>query len=137
VRVDREKSQYGQQKVQAAISVGATVLGALFGRKTLSTGTVGRATTSMRGFGRTAREREDVARAVQEAEVIRTRLADLERQFQSEAARVQGDFEPEDIVLQEIRIRPRKTDISVETLALVWSPWKVSRDGIAEPLFTL
>ncbi len=137
VRVDREKSQYGQQKVQAAISVGATVLGALFGRKTLSTGTVGRATTSMRGFGRTAREREDVARAVQEAEVIRTRLADLERQFQSEAARVQGDFEPEDIALQEIRIRPRKTDISVETLALVWSPWKVSRDGIAEPLFKL
>jgi hypothetical protein len=137
VRVDREKSQYGQQKVQAAISVGATVLGALFGRKTLSTGTVGRATTSMRGFGRTAREREDVARAVQEVEVIRTRLADLERQFQSEAARVQGDFEPEDIVLQEIRIRPRKTDIRMEGLALVWTPWGVSRDGIAEPLFKL
>ena len=137
VRVDREKSQYGQQKVQAAISIGATVLGAMFGRKTLSTGTVGRATTSMRGFGRAAREKEDIARAAQEVEVIRNKLEDLERKFREEAARLQSDFGPEDLILQEIRIRPRKTDIRVDDLALVWTPWKVNRDGIAEPLFKL
>ncbi|MGB2907654.1 MAG: hypothetical protein WBB73_11140 [Candidatus Aminicenantaceae bacterium] len=137
VRVGKEKSQYGQQKMQAAISVGATLLGALFGRKTLSTGTVGRATTSMRGFGRAAREKEDIALAMQEAKVLQDRLADLEQQFQTKATTVQGDFEPEDIVLREILIRPRKTDIMVGGLALVWTPWRVSQDGIAEPLFTL
>jgi hypothetical protein len=137
VRVDKEKSQYGQQKMQTAISVGATLLGALFGRKALSTGTVGRATTSMRGIGRAAREKEDIARALQEAQVLQQRLADLEQQFQTEAARIQGDFEPEDIVLREILIRPRKTDIMVGGLALVWTPWRLSQDNIAEPLFVL
>ncbi len=137
VRVEKEKSQYGQQKMQTVISVGATVLGALFGRKTLSTGTVGRATTSMRGIGRAAREKEDISRALQEAQVLQERLAELEQQFQAEATKIQGDFEPEDIVLREILIRPRKTDIMVGGLALVWTPWRVSQDGIAEPLFQL
>jgi len=137
VRVAREKSQYGQQKVQAAISIGATVLGAMFGRKALSTGTIGRATTSMRGFGRAAREKEDIGRALQEVEVIRDKLEDMERKFREEAARLQGEFGPDDITLREIEIRPRKTDIWVEDPALVWAPWKVNRDGIAEPLFEL
>jgi hypothetical protein len=137
VRVGKEKSQYGQQKMQTAISVGATLLGAMFGRKALSTGTVGRATTSMRGLGRAAREKEDITLAMHEAKVLQDRLADLEQQFQAMATKVQGDFEPEDIMLREILIRPRKTDIMVGGLALVWTPWRMSQDGIAEPLFQL
>ena len=50
----------GVPTVQFAHFIGA-LLGALFGRKALSTGTVGRATTSMRGIGRAAREKEDIA----------------------------------------------------------------------------
>jgi hypothetical protein len=137
VRVEKEKTQYGQQKLQTAISVGATVLGALFGRKAVSTGTIGRATTSMRGVGRAAREKADVARAAQEVEVLRTRLADMEDEFRGEAARIQQEFEPEGIEIREILIRPRKTDIAVGDLALVWTPWRMSRDGLADPLFEL
>lgn len=57
-RLEREKSQYSGQKFQTAISIGATVLGALFGRKVASVGTVGRAGTAARvvssGNGRTS-----------------------------------------------------------------------------------
>jgi hypothetical protein len=137
VRIEKEKSQYGQQKLQTAISVGATVLGALFGRKAVSTGTIGRATTSMRGVGRAAREKADVARAAQEAEILRARLEDLEDEFRTEAGRIQRDFEPEDIQIREILIRPRKTDITVGDLVLVWTPWRMNQDGLAEPLFEL
>ena len=62
-RVAREQSQFQQQSVQTAISMGATVLGALFGRKLASAGTIGRATTAARGAGRAMREHEDVATA--------------------------------------------------------------------------
>jgi hypothetical protein len=135
-RVEREKSQYSQQKIQTVISMGATVLGAMFGRKATSTGSIGRATTSMRGFGRTIREKEDIERARTEVKVIQEKLLELEEKFKAQAAELQTDFEPEDIILREVKIRPRKTDISVNEPALVWTPWKVSRDGIAEPLFT-
>jgi hypothetical protein len=137
VRVEREKSQLGQQKVQTAVSVGATILGAIFGRKTLSAGTIGRATTSMRGAGRMAREKQDIARAQREVQVVNEKLIALEEEFQTEIAELKMDFQPEDLELIEILVRPRKTDIMIDRFALVWAPWKVSQAGIAEPAFKL
>ncbi len=137
VRVEKEKAQYGQQTVQTAISVGATLLGALFGRKAISSSTLGRATTSMRGMGRAAREKGDITLAKREVEVTRGRLAEMEAEFKAEAAEIQEGFQPEDLKLREIIIRPRKSDIVTDELAVVWTPWKVSRDGLAEPLFDL
>jgi len=137
VRVERERAQLGQQKIQTAVSVGATLLGALFGRKTMSTGTIGRATTGMRDVGRLSREKQDIARAQRETLVIQEKLAMLEEEFQSELADLREEFQPEELELQEILIRPRKTDIFVQDLTLVWIPWKISQDGFAEPAFDL
>jgi hypothetical protein len=37
--------------------------------------------------------------------------------------------------LEELAIRPKKADISIERVTLVWTPWRVSQDGVAEPDF--
>lgn len=110
-------------------------MGALFGRKVTSVGNIGRATTSMRGMGRAAREKQDIARAKEEANVIRQKLTELEDEFQKEAAQIQEDFKPKDFELEELSIKPRKGDISVSKIALVWTPWRVEPDGLAEPAF--
>jgi hypothetical protein len=133
--VTREKSQYTQQKMQTAISLGATILGGLFGRKIGSTGNVGRATTTMRGVGRSMREREDIDRATHEVKVVQERLDHLEMEFEEEMAKLTETYNPEDLELTEALIRPRKSDIFISPLSLVWSPWKVGADGIAEPFF--
>jgi hypothetical protein len=137
IRVEREKSQLGQQKVQTAVSVGATILGAIFGRKTMSAGTIGRATTSMRGAGRIAREKQDIQRAMREVQVVKEKLEALEEEFQAEIGSLSADFQPEELALQEILIRPRKTDITIDKFALIWTPWKLSRGGFTEPAFEL
>ncbi len=136
-RVAKEQSQYGQQKMQTAISLGATLLGAVFGRKVTSTGTVGRATTTFRGVGRAAREKEDIARATQEVKIVQEKLHQLEEEFQEEMGKIKDAYSPEDLELEEIVIRPRKSDIFVTPLSLVWSPWRVGMDGIAEPHFRI
>jgi hypothetical protein len=133
-KVGREKSQYGQQKMQTAISIGATVLGALFGRKVASTGTVGRATTAMRGMGRAAREKGDIARARKNLELQHEKLVALEQEFEEEIATVQDSADPSLLTLDKIAIRPRKSDISLERIALVWTPWRIGPEGMAEPL---
>jgi hypothetical protein len=118
-RVERERSQFDQATVQTAISVGATVLGALFGRKTLSAGTIGRATTAMRGAGRSMREHGDIGQAQESAESVRQQIQDLEAEARTETDRLQGQGDPP---LEEIAVTPRKSDIAVESLALVWIP---------------
>ena len=61
--VERENQQASESKMSAAVSFGATVLGALIGRKAVSATTLGRATTAAKSMGRISRESGDVARA--------------------------------------------------------------------------
>ena len=134
-RLAREQSQYKQQKMQTAISVGATVLGALFGRKVASVGTVGRASTAMRGAGRAARERQDVQRATEQIAEAERQLVDLSAEFEAETEKLRDSLDPSQFEISEKTVRPRKTDISIDNVALAWTPWIVSAEGIAERAF--
>ena len=116
-RVDREKSQYEQQKLQTGISMGATVLGAIFGRAGF-----GRATTAARGAGRVAREREDVQRAEEELRDIEEAIQALEIEVEEEARAYLAEREDKAAELEEVVVRPRKSDIAVMGLKLAWKP---------------
>lgn len=135
LRVSREQSQYGQQKIQTAISLGATVLGALFGRKVASTGNIGRATTTMRGLGRSAREKQDIARARQDVRVLQEKMMAMEADFKEELTAIQENLNPELLDLVESQISPRKSDISLAPIKLIWTPWRMGPEGLAEPIF--
>ena len=69
-RIEAEREQYAAKKMDSVISLGASVVGALFGRKLASRANVGRAATAMRGIGRAADERGDVGRAEDRADQI-------------------------------------------------------------------
>jgi len=121
-RAAREQEQYSQKKVQAAISIGASVVGALFGRKLGSARNVGRATTAARGVGRVADERGDVARATGRVEDLREKLAALERELEAELARREAPPDVAALRLDEQLVAPRKGDIDARPLVLVWTP---------------
>jgi hypothetical protein len=131
----REKDQYEQQKYQAAVSLGATVLGALFGRKKLSTSSVGRATTTARGVGRAAREREDIARAEGRVETLQEDLLALEETMRDEVDRLNDPVRPEDLSVTHSPVRPRKSDIRIDPIGVMWAPWWATPIGFLEPAF--
>ena len=124
--VEREADQASQAKMQTAISFGATLLGAVLGRKSGIKGTVGKATTAARGIGRSAQQQSDVARAKETVETYQQQLEDLNREFEAEAEALANKIDPMSEELDTITIRPKKTDISVQLVALVWAP---HRDG--------
>lgn len=132
-RHDRESAQVTQQGLQTALSVGATVLGALFGRKTMSSSTVGRATTAARSAGRVASERQDAQRAAANVEVERQQLADLNAQVEAETAALAATYSDAALELRELRVAPRKTDIAVANVALAWVPYRSGADGFPVP----
>jgi hypothetical protein len=134
-RVDREASQYRQEGIKTVISLGSTVLGALFGRKAASVGTVGRASTTMRGAGRTAQQRSDVGRAKEDVASLQRKLRELEETFEEETARTEAIADVEGLEIDEIIVRPRKTDMQVRTFGLVWMPYRVADDGATSAAF--
>jgi hypothetical protein len=119
-RVERESSQLSQQKMSTAINIGTSILGAFLGRKKISVGNVGRAGTAARSAGRIGRESDDVSRAQESVEVLKQRYADLENEFGQETSRLQGEFDPAVATVDRVQIKPRKSDIDVTMLALVW-----------------
>jgi len=125
--VEREKSQSTQQSLQTAVSIGATILGAFFGRKTISAASIGRATTAVRGAGRVLKEREDVGRATENVQELAAQRDELQRTMDDEIARVQAAIDPLTEQLERIAITPKKKDVAVSMTALAWVPCR--RDG--------
>jgi hypothetical protein len=120
--VEREKQEVTQAGVQTAISIGATVLGALFGRKTVSATTIGRATTAARGAGRTMKQAGDVGRAEETVEAVDRQIRDLDAQLQAEIDARAAATDPLTETLESVLLRPKKSDISVRRCGLLWRP---------------
>jgi hypothetical protein len=131
-RVEAEREQYSAKKTDTMISIGASVVGALFGRKLASRTNVGRAATAMRGLGRAADERGDIGRAEERAVQMRAKLAELEQSCQQEIAALESRG-IESVAIERLQVPARKGDLDVEPLVLVWTPWRVAADGSAQP----
>lgn len=122
VKVEKEKAQATDSTLQAAISVGTSILGAMFGRKLASSANVGRAATAGRAASRAARQRADIGDAEESVEVLRQRRDELDEQFNAEAADLERAVSPASMELEEIVIPPKKSDISVSRVVLAWRP---------------
>ncbi len=132
-RVEREHEQARQQGWGSVLSIGSTVLGALFGRKTMSATNVRKATAAVRKAGRAAKERSDVRRAEEKAESLRDQLEALEAEFEQETEAVRAAHQPEALALDADEIRPRKADIDARPVLLVWQAW-ASGEGVERRL---
>jgi hypothetical protein len=119
---EREAEQAKRAKFDTVISLGSTLLGAFLGRKTVSSSTVGRAATTMRGVGRAMEQSSDVARAGETVEALQQQLNALDTQFRAECAALARAFDAATAPLDRIEIRPKKTNIQVRLVALAWLP---------------
>jgi hypothetical protein len=131
--VERETQQAQQAKMQAAVSFGATLLGAFLGRKAVSAATLGRATTAVRGVGRSMKESQDIARAGETVEAMQQQLADLEGQLQAETAALEVSTDPAAEKLESIELKPKKSNISITLLTLAWAPYWREVGGTKTP----
>jgi hypothetical protein len=116
----REEQQASHQKLQTALSFGATILGAVLGRKTASVGNVGRAVTAARGVGRSMKEAEDVKRAGEKIEQVEADRQALETELAAAAAELEQQWHPAKLALETVEVKPRKSDVTVRLVALGW-----------------
>jgi hypothetical protein len=119
-KVAKEQSQLSQQKLQTALNVGATILGAFFGRKVASATNISRVATAARSASRIGNESNDVDQAAGSLETITQRLTDLQVELEQEIAKIQGELDPSAMTFDSIEVKPRKTDTLVSEVALLW-----------------
>lgn len=116
-KIEVEKQQASQQKMQSMLTIGTSLLGAFLGRKAVSASNVGRIGTAARSMSKIGKESADVGRAEDSAELIQQQIKDLEAQFQAEVdALPDGGAGP----FETISVKAKKTGINVQLTALAW-----------------
>lgn len=130
---EKQQSESRASQVQAAISVGASILGAFLGRKTISQANIGRATTAIRSAGRVMKESQDVGRAEENVAALQQQLVELEAQFTSESDELAAATDPLNEKLETISIKPTKANIAVKLVALAWTPHWRAGEGALTP----
>lgn len=132
----KQQAESRSSQVQAAISVGASILGAFLGRKTISATNIGRATTAIKSAGRVMKESQEVGHAEENVAALQQQLEDLEAQFKSESDALAVATDPLNEKLEAISIKPTKANIAVKLVALAWTPQWRDAKGMTTPAWS-
>jgi hypothetical protein len=134
--IAREQEQASKKTLDTAVSIGTAILGAVLGRKRLSTTSASRVGTAIKTAGSARKEAADVARAKQTAKKVRADLAALNAELEKEVAALDTAFDAQGEELDEIVVRARTTDVHVPVLALAWMPYAPDSKGRLRPAWS-
>jgi hypothetical protein len=116
----RQKSQARSAQVQTAISVGTSVLGALFGKKASGLGHITRAGTAARGATRAMKESADVGTAEEKLAAAEAAAAELEAEVETKIAELPS---PAAVVSapETLRLKLLPATLRVESAGILWT----------------
>jgi len=134
--ISREKQQSTKKKLDTAISFGTAILGAVLGRKKLSSSTATKIGSAIKTAGGARKEAADVGRAEQTAAKVKQEIADLNASLEKEVADLDTSFDAQTEELDEIVVRAKSTDIHVAVTGLVWLPYTADDKGRLRPVWS-
>ena len=134
--LEKQEEQARGQKLDAAISFGTAVLGALLGRKRVSTTSASRMGTAVKKAGRIGQESGDVRRAEETVAKVQSELADLQARFDDDVAALDDAYDAQSDELETIEVNPKSTDVHVGLIALGWLPYIEDSDGLLAPAWS-
>lgn len=121
-QLNREKEQASQSKMSSVISIGSGILSALFGRRALNSRTIGHAASAAKGLGRASSQSAEVREAEEKLESVETEIERMEQELQNEIQTIEETLNPLKEQLVKYELKPRKTDIDIRLVTLVWQP---------------
>ena len=90
--------------------------GGLMGRKRSVGSALSRGTSAYK-------QHQDVAAAEDKVETVQQQMQEINRQLESEIATLSQSYDPTAVVLETESLKPTKTNVSVESVALLWLPY--------------
>ena len=131
-RCQVEQSQASAATWQSIINVGTTMMNAFMGNKISR-----RASSTASSWSRASQQKEDVVRAKRAVEKLKDEIEKLDDELSGEIEALSERYDLQKLELEETQLNPRKGDMKVPLPVLLWTPWLIDDQGIAEPLFEL
>jgi hypothetical protein len=119
-KLDKEQKEMTTSGLDAAINIGASIFGAIFGNKLLSRQNAGKIASSARSANKVLKERSDVKLSEQSVNDISLAISELEEKFAQECDALKEANDVKNITINETQISPKKSDIYDEKIVLLW-----------------
>jgi hypothetical protein len=121
-RLVREKAEANTSKLQVGVSVLGGILGSLFGRKS-GMGSITRGTSAITKAGSAYKQHQDVSSADAKVEDVVEDITAAKAELEAEVARISESYDPAALALEPEVIKPTRSDVRVEQVALLWLPY--------------
>ena len=109
------------RKINLGISFFTSLIGLLLGRK-LTKGTLTQTGTTLRRAGKLTEGSQTANKTEDEVTLAQQRLAQQKQQLEEEKKEIAAKYDPDKVIVESTKIPPRKSDISIDKIALVWWP---------------
>ena len=120
-QLSKEKAESNAAKMQAGVSVLGGILGGLFGRKA-GLGSITRGSSAIGKATSAYKQHQDVANADAKVAGITGEIEALQAELEAEVSKITAAYDPAVLTLETESLKPAKSDVKVETVALLWLP---------------
>ena len=115
-KLSKEEAEARSAKMQAGISVLGSIMKSFFGRKVGSRSTSSSVTKATTAY----KQHQDVAGAEDKVETLEEDIQLIQQATEAELAKVTASFDPSALMIEKEVLKPRRTDVKVERVALLW-----------------
>ena len=118
-KLEEQKAQASSAKMNTAVNIGTSILGALFGRKRMTTAMRSGSTSTSRAM----REARQAKAAKEQVEKLQADLAELEEKLRAEIEEARDSIDPMTEPLEHKKVKVLKRDIDLKLCGLAWLPY--------------
>ena len=118
-KLEKEQLQANTTTTDAIISIGTSLLGAFLGKST-SASTLGKVASSAKGATKILKEKSDVKYVENEIQQLQIQKEELQKTLENEISKINEENKISNFQIEEIFIKPKRTDIFNIKLELLW-----------------
>lgn len=120
--LEKQSTRANQKKMEAAVSAGTAILGAIFGRRSINATSISRVGTAFKSTTRAFQSGEGIDQAQETLQSVETQLQELEMELNQEVEQLSEGYDLTTEKLEEVEIRVTSENITVQFVGLAWVP---------------
>lgn len=120
--LEKQNAMANQKKMEAAVSAGTALLGALFGKKALTATSISKVGTAVKSTGRALKSSDSISQAQETLESVQEKLLELEYELESEIEKISEKYDLQSERLEKVEIRAASGNINTHYMGLIWKP---------------
>ena len=120
---EKQNAMASQKKMEAAVSAGAAILGAIFGRSSVSATSISKVGTAVKSTSRALKSGQGINQAQETLESVDAQLEELQLELEQELEKISESYNMLEERLEEVEIRATSGNITVHLVGLAWVPF--------------